>query len=65
MRSKQDQRRQNQAKFGSQRNFPIQSGAFPSGIYFARIRVAGKLIRRSLKTDVLSIAKRSLRIWEK
>ena len=29
----------------------------PSGIYFARLRVSGKLIRRSLKTDVLTIAK--------
>ena len=28
-----------------------------SGIYFARLRVGGKLIRRSLKTDVLSVAK--------
>lgn len=29
----------------------------PSGIYFARIRVAGKLIRQSLKTNVFSVAK--------
>jgi integrase len=29
----------------------------PSGTYFARIRVRGKLIRKSLKTDVLSVAK--------
>ena len=29
----------------------------PSGIYYARLRVAGKLIRKSLKTDVLSVAK--------
>ena len=29
----------------------------PSGTYFARVRVAGKLIRRSLKTDVLTVAK--------
>jgi len=29
----------------------------PSGMFFARIRVAGKLIRKSLKTDVLSVAK--------
>jgi len=28
----------------------------PSGIYFARARVSGKLIRRSLKTDVLTVA---------
>ena len=29
----------------------------PSGIYFARIRVSGKLIRRSLKTNKLAVAK--------
>ena len=29
----------------------------PSGTYFARLRVRGKLIRQSLKTDVLSVAK--------
>ena|GEM_PF-1239003 len=29
----------------------------PSGIYFSRIRVRGKLIRRSLKTNKLAIAK--------
>jgi hypothetical protein len=29
----------------------------PSGTYYARLRVKGKLIRRSLKTDVLSVAK--------
>jgi hypothetical protein len=29
----------------------------PSGKYFARIRVGGKLIRQSLKTNVLSVAK--------
>ncbi len=29
----------------------------PSGIYFARAKVRGKLIRRSLKTNVLSVAK--------
>ena len=34
----------------------------PSGIYFARAKVGGKLIRQSLKTDVLSIAK--LRLQE-
>lgn len=27
-----------------------------SGIYFARVRVAGKLIRQTLKTDVFSVA---------
>jgi integrase len=32
----------------------------PSGMYFARIRVAGKLIRQSLKTDRISIAKLKL-----
>jgi hypothetical protein len=29
----------------------------PSGIYFARMRVRGKLIRRSLKTNKLAVAK--------
>ena len=29
----------------------------PSGIYFARLRIRGKLIRHSLKTDVISVAK--------
>jgi hypothetical protein len=29
----------------------------PSGIYFARAKVRGKLIRKSLDTNVLSIAK--------
>lgn len=29
----------------------------PSGIYFARVRVRGKLFRQSLKTDVMSVAK--------
>ncbi|MEK7674666.1 MAG: hypothetical protein AAB676_02365 [Verrucomicrobiota bacterium] len=28
----------------------------PSGVYSCRIRVRGQLIRRSLKTDVLSVA---------
>ena len=37
----------------------------PSGTYFARLRVAGKLIRQSLKTDVLSIAKLRLADLEK
>jgi hypothetical protein len=29
----------------------------PSGIYFSRIRVWGKLIRRSFKTNSLTVAK--------
>src|ERR1700689_178821 len=29
----------------------------PSGVYYCRIRVRGQLIRKSLKTDVLSVAK--------
>jgi integrase len=37
----------------------------PSGIYYARLRVKGKLIRRSLKTDVLSVAKLRLSDFEK
>ena len=37
----------------------------PSGMYFLRIRVRGKLIRKSLKTDVLSVAKLRLSDEEK
>jgi integrase len=37
----------------------------PSGIYFARIRVKGKLIRKSLKTDALTVAKLRLADLEK
>ena len=29
----------------------------PSGIYFARVRVRGKLFREALKTNVISVAK--------
>jgi len=37
----------------------------PSGVYFCRIRVNGKLVRKSLKTDVLSVAKLRLADREK
>lgn len=37
----------------------------PSDIYFARVRIGGKLIRQSLKTDVLSVAKLRLADFEK
>jgi len=37
----------------------------PSGVYFCRIRVRGQLIRKSLKTDVLSVAKLRLTDEEK
>jgi len=37
----------------------------PSGTYYARLRVKGKLIRRSLKTDVLSVAKLRFSDFEK
>ena len=37
----------------------------PSGVYFARIRVRGKLIRRSLKTNTISVAKLRLADIEK
>ena len=37
----------------------------PFGTYFARVRVRGKLIRRSLKTDVISVAKLRLTDLEK
>lgn len=33
----------------------------PSGMYFARVRIRGKLFRHSLKTDVMSVAKLRLR----
>lgn len=36
----------------------------PSGIYFARFKIRGKLVRKSLKTDVLSVAKLRLRDLE-
>jgi hypothetical protein len=37
----------------------------PSGTYFARLKVKGKLIRRSLKTKTLSVAKLRLADLEK
>ena len=37
----------------------------PSKKYFARIRIGGKLIRRTLKTSVLSVAKLRLGDLEK
>jgi integrase len=37
----------------------------PSGVYYARLRVKGKLIWRSLKTDKISIAKTKLGDFEK
>jgi integrase len=37
----------------------------PSGTFFARLRVGGNLIRKSLKTDVLSVAKLRLTDLEK
>ena len=37
----------------------------PSGTFFARLRVNGNLIRKSLKTDVLSVAKLRLADLEK
>jgi integrase len=37
----------------------------PSGMYFARIRVQGKLIRRKLRTDKLGVAKLRLADFEK
>jgi integrase len=33
----------------------------PSGIYFARVRIRGKLFRQSLLTDVISVARQRLR----
>lgn len=37
----------------------------PSGIYYARLRVKGKLIWRSLKTDKISIAKSGMEILKR
>jgi integrase len=37
----------------------------PSGIFFARLRVSGKLIRKSLKTEIISVAKLRLADVEK
>ena len=37
----------------------------PSGIYFARARIRGKLFRQSLKTDLMSVAKLRLRDFTK
>ena len=37
----------------------------PSGIYYARLRVKGKLIRKSLKTNLLSVGKLRLVYYEK
>jgi len=37
----------------------------PSGSYYARLRVKGKLIRRSLNTDLISVAKLRLGDFEK
>jgi hypothetical protein len=37
----------------------------PSGTYYARLRVKGKLIRKSLKTDLVSVAKLRLADLEK
>ena len=37
----------------------------PSGTYYARLRVKGKLIRKSLKTDLISVAKLRLADLEK
>ena len=37
----------------------------PSGKYYARIRVKGKLVRKSLKTNVLSVAKLRLSDFER
>ena len=37
----------------------------PSGTYYARLRVKRKLVRKTLKTDVLSVAKLRLGDFEK
>jgi hypothetical protein len=37
----------------------------PSGTYYARIRIRGKLLRKSLETDLVSVAKLRLSDLEK
>lgn len=37
----------------------------PSGTYYARLRIKGKLVRKSLKTDLVSVAKLRLSDFEK
>src|SRR6478752_2180015 len=37
----------------------------PSGTYYARLRVKGKLIRKSLNTDLITVAKLRLGDFEK
>ena len=61
------QEKQNQPKSAAPASSPWQKTNFancvryiPSGTYFARIKVGGKLIRQSLKTEVLSVAKMRL-----
>jgi hypothetical protein len=41
---------------GNRRCIHLSYGG-PSAVYFARLRIRGKLIRKTLKTDVLSVAK--------
>ncbi len=53
------------AKLWSKAGFTNLVRYEPSGVYFARIRVQGRLIRRSLKTTVLSVAKLRLSDFEK
>ena len=44
-------------RFGLKTPYPNLLRYKPSGTYFGRVRVNGKLIRRSLETHVLSVAK--------
>jgi hypothetical protein len=37
----------------------------PSGTYYARIRIRGKLLRKSLQTDLIAVAKLRLNDLEK
>jgi integrase len=61
----QDPSRQDTPK-GSKRSMPMDlRHAAPSETYFARIRIGGKLIVRTLKTTVLSVAKLRLGDLEK
>ena len=49
--------RKAEMRSGSKHRIPNLIRYRPSGTYFGRVRVNGKLIRRSLETHVLSVAK--------
>lgn len=60
-----DAQRQATAKEWQKTSYANLIRYVPSGTYFARVRVGGKLIRRSLKTEILTVAKLRLADLEK